>query len=1098
MLSTCFHYYLGVISYSQESGIANPDSSQSDRYYQLGESSIMKAEYGSAICYFEEAGAIFRSANDWDGYTMCLLKTSEVYSIKREFQTCEVFIKMAEDVIESNPANDFRTSVELLKNKGKFLLYKNDYHESIQELDKAIELASEHSEIQDISLIPVFNIIGINYAYLRNFEKAIENYKKALEIGIYNNLKNDKEIAKVYNNLGIAHKQLGDFNSALHFYLRNLAICELLLSKDNPELAKSYINIGVLYKNLGRYEEAMKYYNMAEDILVKIFNEDFVLLGSVYSKKATLFKNNGEYEKALLFFNRALNIYKGDLKVNYWRLITDSHNIGLVYYLIGEYDKAIEQLDQVIRIATEFKYPYLSNTYSLYAKCFESLNEYQKAEKYYNLAIGNRKEYYGVNHPELATHYLDLGKFYILIDRDQQGLELYEKALDIYLNNCGLRHPYTANAFASIGDCYLKWDKTFEALEYYQKALIAVTEDFNDPDIGSNPESIKCLSEIQILKILKKKAVALNQITVENCGDEDLYEFSRLCFSTYENIIHLIEYLRTQYNTRDSKLFISKVEQSTINEAIESAFRMYRLTGEDYYKEKCFEYTEKNKVSSLLSNLRNMEALRFSKVPDSLQILERALCKDIFFYKNQILLEKEKDEPDHNLIEAWDNNLFGLYHERDEIRTTLKSKYPEYYNLLFNHSVIDIATLQSKLKKHDVLIEYSISKNSLISSLITKENNEITINQLDSLFWEDLGLVYNFISTSRYGGISLEEYRLFQHSSFNLYKVLLSPYESIITEKNIIIVPDGELAFLPFEVLLTEPSDDSNFQYKDLPYLIKNHCVNYAYSATLLFEEFGNRNHTNREILAFAPSYENGTGRYAYGELTAGVENIREVLSPIVMNKQEVENISKFTKSKLFLDDLATKANFNSSYQDGYILHFALHTIIDAENPLNSQMVFAQDKTKNDDGILKTYELFNLSANAEMAVLSACKTGFGKVQKGEGIMSLAQGFKYAGVPSVVMTLWSVGDASSAYLMTDFYKSLSKGKGKDESLRLAKLNYLKQSSQIKSHPYYWAGYICVGNANPILKNQRGLYYFGSVALLLIIVFTGIFRIRKKFV
>jgi len=113
-------------------------------------------------------------------------------------------------------------------------------------------------------------------------------------------------------------------------------------------------------------------------------------------------------------------------------------------------------------------------------------------------------------------------------------------------------------------------------------------------------------------------------------------------------------------------------------------------------------------------------------------------------------------------------------------------------------------------------------------------------------------------------------------------------------------------------------------------------------------------------------------------------------------------------------------------------------------------------------------------------------------------MSLAQGFKYAGVPSVVMTLWSVGDASSAYLMTDFYKSLSKGKGKDESLRLAKLNYLKQSSQIKSHPYYWAGYICVGNANPILKNQRGLYYFGSVALLLIIVFTGIFRIRKKFV
>lgn len=130
--------------------------------------------------------------------------------------------------------------------------------------------------------------------------------------------------------------------------------------------------------------------------------------------------------------------------------------------------------------------------------------------------------------------------------------------------------------------------------------------------------------------------------------------------------------------------------------------------------------------------------------------------------------------------------------------------------------------------------------------------------------------------------------------------------------------------------------------------------------------------------------------------------------------------------------------------------------------------------------------IYGLDINAHLVVLSACETGYGKLNSGEGIMSLARGFLYAGCPGVVMTLWKVEDNQSTKIITSFYKYLADGKSKIEALQLSKLDYLKSSDPLFSHPYFWAGYVDIGNPDPlIIKEKKNTWYILVVAIILIL-------------
>ena len=246
-----------------------------------------------------------------------------------------------------------------------------------------------------------------------------------------------------------------------------------------------------------------------------------------------------------------------------------------------------------------------------------------------------------------------------------------------------------------------------------------------------------------------------------------------------------------------------------------------------------------------------------------------------------------------------------------------------------------------------------------------------------------------------------------------------------------------------------------------------------------------------KRIGAFAPLY---TDKYNLNKsLNPLQQKCRESLLPVAGIKEEVIKVTELLDGDKYIDAKANEKKFKEVASSYDILHLAMHTIINDQFPMYSKMVFTQSTDNTEDDLLNTYELYNLKLNCRMAVLSSCNTGNGKIQRGEGVLSLARGFLYAGCPSIVMTLWSVEDNTGVDLMTSFYKNLIKGKTKAESLRASKLEFIAGADQIRAHPHYWAGYVVIGNNDPLYINYSK--YIILLIIIILLLAIGLFLLKK---
>jgi CHAT domain-containing protein len=326
-------------------------------------------------------------------------------------------------------------------------------------------------------------------------------------------------------------------------------------------------------------------------------------------------------------------------------------------------------------------------------------------------------------------------------------------------------------------------------------------------------------------------------------------------------------------------------------------------------------------------------------------------------------------------------------------------------------------------------------------------------------------------------------------SGNSLYDKLLKPIARNISGKDLTIIPHDKLSYVPFDALLTDMPDTSVMNFRNLHYLIKDYVVNYSYSATLLYDFFASKKKGSKSLLVFSPEYLTNVPRLIPESST------QYSLSPLPGAADEVKGISRYIKADVFMNNYAQENEFKERVSDFDVLHMAMHTIINDSVPMFSKLVFSlPGKDSKEDGYLNTYEIYNMKLNARLAVLSACSTGTGKLQKGEGVMSMARGFIYAGCPSIVMTLWQVEDISGVQIMEDFYYYLSKGKRKDVALRMAKLKHLETSDPLTSHPHYWLGYVNIGNSEPLFTS-KDIYFILFLLLAALFVFAD-WYIRKR--
>ncbi len=294
----------------------------------------------------------------------------------------------------------------------------------------------------------------------------------------------------------------------------------------------------------------------------------------------------------------------------------------------------------------------------------------------------------------------------------------------------------------------------------------------------------------------------------------------------------------------------------------------------------------------------------------------------------------------------------------------------------------------------------------------------------------------------------------FTNAGNALYEELIRPAEPFLSKKSkLVIIPDGVLNYLPFEVLLTENKESvKGTSNENIPFLVKKYPISYGQSISVL-----------RTLISKTPG-KKSSGKFSDNLLAFGDPlyedtsfNLQVKYPRLEFSGREIENIASFFKRGspvIYLRNNSTEENLkrNNELSRFNYIHFATHGLIDEYNPDLSSLILTSGKNSGEDGFLQAAEIFNMKLNADLVVLSACQTGLGKLVRGEGMVGLTRAFMYAGTPSVVVSLWSVSDMSTAALMGEFYRNLIKNKlSKADALRKAKLTIMSDPKY--AHPFY---------------------------------------------
>jgi len=1047
------------------------------------------SKYDSSVFYYKKANNNSNLINDWETEVNCLIKIGNILRIQRDFSNAKEYLSNAEEIIQLNSDTDNILLSEIFHVKGTISLNQNDFKNSITLLNKSIELKIQTNGKNDTTLAKSYYNLGTNYYFLENYNLSINYYKKALENGLLKANKFSDDIADYYQGIGIIYASQSKNDSAIYYFLNSLNIKEKTLGKNSPSLARTYSNVGLILMNNGEIEKAINYYNLAEEIYIDNFGNRYFNLGGIYQNKGKYYFVMGNYDKALLYTKNALSIYLETLKNNDLRILSLYMNMGLYFEKKGEYTQAFEYYKKSLShnensingIKT------LRNLANLYLK----QKNPEQAESYYKQCIEKTSDLFGMENEELALDYFYYGLFFATINNYEKSFEFLNKSNHIYVKIFGNKHRDVARSLMELGRIYSLTEELDSALVYSQKALIAIIPDFYETNYFVNVENKNILPDPILFYTLNMKA----EILFQKYNKFDEIKDLETSFKTFEIAICVSDTLQTSYmGSEESKLQFSNIVKSTYSNAIKTAIQLYNITGNNKYLNKAFSFSEKSKAAILLASIKDVEAIKYGGISEPLRELEKNLQNKIRSYNKLIYEEKLLSKHDEKKISKWEEKKFDYYKTYDSLISEFEKNNKEYYSLKYDKTIKSLHEIQEYLNPDDVLIEFTVTDSLLFIFAITNEDFQVFTQSIDSTFFSQIANLRNSFDKNSIMNHSHGDYSKFVDAAHKLYVTLLYPLENIINEKKLIIIPDDKLGYIPFGTLLCKQPDTSIIDYRNLPYLIKKNTISYSYSANLLYNVSEKKHPINDKILSFGPTYNNIPQLDSTHLLFSYA--IHDYLVELNNSKKEISKINEIFSGISLVDSNATELNFKQNAKDFDILHLAMHTIVNDTNPMFSKLIFTLNNDSVEDGFLNTYEIYSLELNARMAVLSACNTGSGQLQRGEGIMSLARGFLYAGVPSIIMTLWEVDDVSGSEIMTGFYSYLKKGYQKDEAIRLAKLDYLTVANKINSHPYFWSAYVGIGDIKPIVSNNNYKIIL-AVSVVICLIFLSSFFYKRKY-
>lgn len=897
---------------------------------------------------------------------------------------------------------------------------------------------------------------GVQSSYLDEERKALhfgQTIEQRLQALTTPSHADSSLLIRVYNLLGVVYQELDRYDSAQVYLLKSLDLRKRFYGPDHRSTGLAYFSLATQMQELYKLDSAEAYYQQALAIfLLDSANEKILQnLAQTYNNLGLLAESRLNYVAAAEYLRRVVSIRRRTH--DHFGLAGTLMNLGRTYTLQGLWQAA----DSLFRDADPFIRQCCSDTSLVMARLKYNIAEMLYLQRQYQACLDTLATaelilaQYPDNFYELAASYSLKADALGHLQKVDAALSAYRMADSLYVQTFGPETIYRTTVQNHIANLYLTLKQYDLALQHHRLALDYLGFSMQKPDLypfgGTLQDLIDALtarvgifSELLVLEqnpayldsVLESLDIAL--LAMQEMGER---------FQDPSSLVFLWEEM---YD-----LFELGIEALLPNEAV-SADNI----------ERAFELAERGKTAVLRRVAALSQADRYAGLPAHLRAQEQRFQTRLANLSQSLESLVPGTAAYTDSLSQW--QLVGNAYR--DFQSQLEADYPRYHQLRHDWSVVSLGDLQESLSADQATVEYVLGSEHIFVFVITSEASRVRLlPRHDSL--EAAIRAFRQAIEDPYG--PPQTYHRLGHQ---LYQWLWAPLAELDLPARIQIVPDGALAYLPFEALLTQPAQPDQ-TWRTLSYLIDQHRISYQYSATIGHYLTKQSLPHGTAWLGVAPEYH---------PVPDGL-----TLSPLPSALEEIEKLRQLMSGDLHRGESAFRAISLPQWSQYQIIHFSGHAL--ADETLGDRAFLACSNRMEDR--LTAGDIYDLNLPTRLIVLSACETGIGPFYKGEGVISLERAFTYAGAKRVLSTLWTVPEAASKQLMLAFYDQMVQGKSTDEALYQAKIDLIERGRQIT--PYHWASFRLVGDPRP-LKTSWG--WWPWLLGLGILALAGLWRLSRR--
>jgi len=795
---------------------------------------------------------------------------------------------------------------------------------------------------------------------------------------------------------------------------------------------------------------------------------DSIMLAESYRALARINRDMGDRNESLRNFEQALGINRklgrtlcaGD----------DLTNMSSVIYSINSNDPRVDSVlsEALIIFRRMGDLASESSVYNEMAALATNRLAYRQSLSYLLQSLALKNSIPGYRQADKLTVLNNIGTAYLNLGKIDSSMAYFIQAIEFSKET--RRNP--ASFYVNIGVNYSVTGDLDQGLKYFQKAIASLDPgcDGNNPD--ANP--LVSMATPLLADYTSYKAHAFNKRFIRDHNIDDL----RKGLETYMISLEMMDTLRYMYSF-ESKPLLGKEFKIHYFHALEMALDLYENSGEQKYLDIAFQLSGRNKSATLNEFIRMNAARKYLGDEGSLLAREDSIKKQINSIKSNLIFLRESGQISDSLDQNLNNKISSLTDNLRTLQSKIRKTNPEIYRLLYSNVGYPIDSIRKLLKPGEAMVDYTmIDTLNLISFTLTRDT---ILYHRDTVSKKFIGKIEDF-KASMTPDVSSKIYDQFIKSSFYLHQKLFAPARVPEGIDKMIILPDEEIGFIPFEAFISDSLRPAKSDFSKLKYLNHRYSISYISSHEQLYTI---RKNTHPVVVsridAFAP--------FVYKGVKVGLEE----LPALNETSEEIKQISQEFVTKKYIGGKAVENQLMHSLNAPVIVHISTHGILNNLNPMETKLLLSPRKS---DGSLYIFEMLALSVHSPLVFLNACNTGTGYLQSGEGIMSMSRGFQFAGVPSLITTLWTVDDRASARLSSLFYRNLKSGMDRREALRSARESYLNESPLSLSSPYFWAAQILIGDPGPVTIRHNTPWGIISICISTLLIILAAFWLYLK--